>query len=390
MLSAVPLPALTADEAAHAGRVAAHIRSEVAVAGGWIPFSRFMTLALYAPGLGYYSAGARKFGAGGDFITAPELTPVFARCVAAQVAEILTKTGGGTVLEAGAGSGALASALLPALESRGVLPARYQILEVSADLRQRQRDKLAREVPGLLERVEWLDAPPEAAWRGVVLANEVLDALPVERFRVTAQGVEVQGVIAEGEGFAFQWRPAGEALATVVRERVGEKAVGFQGEVCLMTKPWVTEMARSLTAGALLFVDYGLPRAQYYHPSRSGGSLCGFFRHRRVEDVLARPGLQDITAWVDFTAVAEAGVDAGFEVAGFATQAHFLLDTGLEGEIRAAGAELDTAGQAWLAQAAATLIMPGEMGERFKVLALTRGIGAKLKGFAFRDLARSL
>ena len=392
MLTQAPLPGLSADELAHAGRVAAHLRQTIAAAGGWIPFSRFMQQALYAPGLGYYSAGTRKFGAAGDFVTAPGLTPVFARCLATQVAEVLAQLGGGCVLEAGAGDGAMAADLLAALAARGAAPARYDILEVSADLRERQRATLAARVPEMLERVRWIDAPPSEPWDGVLVANEVLDALPVERFRVTRGGYDSLGVACRGEDFTFEPRPADEHLTQVLDDRLGELGLpeGYESEACLMLTPWVAELVRGLARGAVLFIDYGLPRAQYYHASRSGGSLCGFFRHRRVEDVLARPGLQDITAWVDFTAVAEAGFAAGFEVAGFSTQAHFLLATGLEQEVERARAGLDAREAARLAQAAGMLVLPGEMGERFKVMALARGLESPLAGFSFRDLAATL
>jgi SAM-dependent MidA family methyltransferase len=394
MLSAMPLPALSADEAAHAARVARHIRAEIAAAGGWIPFAQFMQLALYAPGLGYYSAGTRKFGASGDFVTAPELTPVFARCLAGQVAEVLEQTGGGDVVEVGAGSGAMAVELLAALAARDSLPARYRILEVSAELRERQRAALVQRDPALLSRVEWLDAAPGQPWRGALVANEVADALPVERFCLGAGGVEAVGVVTRDDGLAFQRRPAGAELTAAVERRLADLpeglGAGYESEVCLLLRPWIAALAREMQQGAMLFVDYGLARMHYYHPSRSGGSLCGFFRHRRVEDVLSNPGLQDITAWVDFTELAEAGAEAGLAVGGFSTQAHFLLAAGLDRELAAAGEGLDAVGRARLAQAASTLVMPGEMGERFKVMALTRGLDEPLSGFAFRDLAATL
>jgi SAM-dependent MidA family methyltransferase len=394
MLTPLDLPALSADEAAHSERVAAAIGDALREAGGWIPFSTFMRLALYAPGVGYYAAGARKFGPAGDFVTAPELTPLFARCLATQVAEVLERCDGGDVLEAGAGSGALAADLLAALAARGTLPARYRILEVSGELRARQRATLEARAGALAARVEWLDALPQSPWRGVVLGNEVLDALPVERFRVGDGGFEAIGVVAGAEGgFAFAPRPAtGPLAARLGRLRDGLPGLlpaGFESETCLMLPAWIASLAEGLEQGVMLFVDYGLPRAQYYHPSRDGGTLCGFFRHRRVEDVLARPGLQDITAWVDFTSVAEAAAAAGLDVAGFATQAHFLLATGLERELQRAPAAT-AAERLARNQAVATLLLPGEMGERCKVIALARGVEGPLIGFGFRDLADRL
>ncbi len=393
MLTPLPVPPLAADEAAHSARVAALVRQDLGASGGWMPVSRFMQLALYAPGLGYYSAGSHKLGAGGDYVTAPELTPLFARCMAAQVARLLEVAGGGDVLEAGAGSGALAAGLLESLEARGTAPGRYLILEVSASLRERQRQTLAARVPRLAGRAEWIDAPPGAGWRGVVIANEVLDALPVERFRVAGRGIESIGVVARGDGFAFAARPATDELAVTLAARrvaAGTLPDGYESEVSLLVGPWVAELSRTLECGGLLLADYGLPRAQYYHPSRTGGSLTAFFRHRQVDDVLARPGLQDMTAWVDFTAVAEAAAGNGLDVAGFATQAHFLLSTGLQQELAAAADGLDDGAQARLAQAVSTLMLPGEMGERCKVMLLTRGLAGVANGFTFRDLAATL
>ena len=393
MLTPLPLPPLTPDEAAHSARVAARIRQALAAAGGWMPFAQFMQLALYEPGLGYYSAGSHKMGEGGDYVTAPELTPLFARCMAAQVAQLLEATGGGDLLEVGAGSGALAAGLLESLVARGAAPGRYLILEVSASLRERQQATLAARVPELAARVTWIDAPPQQAWRGAIVANEVLDALPVERFRVAGRELQSLGVSDAGDGFAFAARPATAGLAAALAARLGSRDAlpdGYEGELSLLVEPWIAELSRTLERGGLLLADYGLPRAQYYHPSRADGTLAAYYRHRQVADVLARPGLQDITAWVDFTAVAEAATAQGLDVAGFATQAHFLLSTGLQHELAVAGDGLDGGAQAHLAQAVSTLMLPGEMGERCKVLLLTRGLADVAVGFSFRDLAATL
>ncbi|MBM5812052.1 MAG: SAM-dependent methyltransferase [Gammaproteobacteria bacterium] len=385
-------PALTADEAAHSARVAAHLQALLRGAGGWLPFSRFMDAALYAPGLGYYMAGAARFGPGGDFVTAPELSPLFARCLARQLAQILGRTGGGDIVEYGAGSGRLAADLLPALAELGVRPHRYRIVEVSAALRAAQRATL--QGAGAAGDIEWLDEPPATGWRGVVLANEVLDALPVERFQSAGTGCLIHGVVAAGAGFAWQARPASADLSAAVAAiaaRLPEAwSDDYQSELRPMLPAWVATVTASLECGALLAIDYGLPRAQYYHPSRAGGTLCGFFRHYRIADVLARPGLQDLTAWVDFSAVAEAAAPAGLEVAGFATQAHFLAALGIDELLARAFAAAPPRQQHALAQGVATLMLPGEMGERFKVIALTRGVPGPLAGFGFRDLAASL
>lgn len=389
MLNAGDPPPLTADEAAHSECVAAHIRALLAGAGGWLPFPRFMDAALYAPGLGYYMAGQARFGAGGDFVTAPEISPLFARCLAKQVAELLARAGGGDVVEYGAGSGALAAELLQALGGLDTLPRRYRIVEISGPLRAAQQARIAA-LPEFAGRVEWLDGPPAGAWQGVALANEVVDAMPVERFRATAAGCEALGVIAASGGFAWQSRPADAPLASAVAGLGVSLPVGYVSEWRPMLPAWISTATGSLHRGALLLVDYGLPRAQYYHPSRDGGSLCAFYRHRRMDDVFARPGLQDLTAWVDFTAVAEAAAAAGLEVAGFATQAHFLAALGIDRELAAAQQGAGAREALALRQGASMLLLPGEMGERFKVMALTRGIEDTLSGFAFRDLSASL
>ena len=387
------LLALTADEAAHGARLEARLRDEISVAGGWIGFARYMQLALYEPGLGYYSAGARKFGAAGDFITAPEVAPVFSRCLAAQCAEVLQALGGGDVLELGAGSGVMAAEMLAELERRGALPRRYLILDVSADLRERQQATLAAAVPHLLPRVEWLDRLP-VALDGVVVANEVLDAMPVERFVVRGDQVRSLGVRAQPDCLQACEADAPAALVDAVRAIESDTGVawpeGYTSEVNLGLAGWLQSLAAAVARGVLLFVDYGLPRREYYAAERRDGTLLCHFRHRFHDDPFARPGLQDITAWVDFTAVAEAGLAAGLAVAGFSTQAHFLLATGLEREVERAGNGLDAREAAKLAQAVAMLMLPGEMGERFKVLALARRLESPLSGFSFRDLAATL
>ncbi|MFZ2509115.1 MAG: SAM-dependent methyltransferase [Steroidobacteraceae bacterium] len=386
-------PALEPAAAAHSRRVAEHLRSLVTAAGGWLPFSRFMEAALYAPGLGYYMAGQARFGPGGDFVTAPEISPLFARCLATQIAEMMKRAGGGDLVEYGAGNGTLAAGLLQALAATGDLPRRYRIVEISAALRARQRERLA-ELQGLQLALEWLDGPPAADWQGVAIANEVLDAMPVERFRASRDGCEAIGVVAAGDGFAFASRPADTALAGAVRiisSSLPEPLPdGYVSELRLQLPAWIRAASARLAKGVLLLCDYGLPRAQYYHAARDGGSLCAFFRHRRVEDVLARVGLQDLSAWVDFTAVADAAAGAGLEVAGFATQAHFLAALGIDRELAALLEGTGMREGVALRQGASMLMLPGEMGERFKVMALRRGIEGEFTGFDFRDLSPSL
>jgi len=389
---ALDLPALSPEEAAHGARLGERLREEIERAGGWIGFARYMQLALYEPGLGYYSAGARKFGAAGDFITAPEVAPVFSRCLAVQCAEVLEKLGGGDLLELGAGSGMMAATLLGELERREALPRRYLILDVSADLRQRQQETLAALVPRLLERVEWLDRLPDGL-EGLVVANEVLDAQPVERFVLRNGVVHALGVAWERDGPAWSEAPAPARLAEAVRRLERETGAtwpeGFASEVNLDLADWLAAVAAALARGVLLFVDYGLPRREYYMPERSDGTLLCHFRHRFHDDPFARPGLQDITAWVDFTAVAEAGQAAGLELAGYTTQAHFLIGNGI-GEFVANVADLDVVERVNLSRQAMLLTLPGEMGERFKAIALARGYDSPLRGFASRDLRHTL
>ena len=389
MLSGDSLPPLSPAEAAHSARVAAYLRSLIAAGGGWLPFPRFMDAALYAPGLGYYMAGQARFGPGGDFVTAPEISPLFARCLATQVAELLARTGGGDIVEFGGGSGVLAAGLLQALASIDALPRRYRIVEISAPLRAEQEARIAA-LPEFAGRVDWLDRPPAGSWQGVLLANEVADAMPVERFRATASSCESIGVITAGGGFGWQARPADAALARAVAGLGISPSDAYVSEWRPMLPAWIRAATETLQKGALVLIDYGLPRSQYYHQSRAGGSLCAFYRHRRVDDVFSRPGLQDLTAWVDFTAVAEAAMACGLEFAGFSTQAHFLVSLGIDRELAAALEGANTREALALSKGASMLLLPGEMGERFKVMALTRGIEGALTGFSFRDLSASL
>jgi SAM-dependent MidA family methyltransferase len=380
------------DELRHAARLQEFIAREIAAAAGWISFERYMELALYAPGLGYYSAGARKLGAGGDFTTAPEVSSLFGACIAQQCAEILGTFATPAILEVGAGTGRLAVDVMTRLETLGRLPASYCILEVSADLRDRQRSLLRQRVPGLLDRVRWLDAPPEAPFDGVILANEVLDALPVARFRWHEAGCEELGVCHADGRFGWSARTATPAMTETCRglaAAAGGWDDGYVSEYCPRLGSWTSGVVHSLRTGAVLWFDYGLPRPQYYLPERHEGTLICHFRQRAHGDPFFHPGLQDISAWVDFTALAEACAGARCELAGFTTQAHFLAGLGLDREMLAAAAG-DDARFARLANQARQLMLPGEMGERFKVMAWTRGFDRELKGFALRDLRHSL
>jgi SAM-dependent MidA family methyltransferase len=380
------LPPLSADEQSHSDALAALIRAAVESAGGWLSFERFMDMALYAPGLGYYSAGARKLGPGGDFVTAPQMSALFSRCLARSCAGLLPEAGG-QILELGAGTGRMAADLLPELEALGRLPARYAILEVSAELAQRQREQLAGLPPQLAGRVAWLDRLP-ARFDGVVLANEVADALPCRRFLCADGTVHELGVsLGAGGEFLERAAPADAVLAAAYAALAGELGGplpdGYSSELSLRLGPWVTSLAACLGRGALLLFDYGLARRHYYHPQRTRGTLRCHFRQRAHDDPYINVGVQDITAWVDFTRVAQAGVDAGLELAGFATQAAFLLATGIEERVAEAQGEVE---RARLSGEARRLIMPEEMGEAFKVMALTRGVDAPPEGFSLQDL----
>jgi SAM-dependent MidA family methyltransferase len=381
------LPPLSDAERRHSEALAAVIRAQLAAAGGWLSFERFMELALYAPALGYYSAGAVKLGPGGDFVTAPQMSELFSRCVARSCAEVLGRCGGG-ILELGAGTGAMAAAVLRELAGAGVLPERYAILEVSADLAARQREYLAQLPAELRERVVWLERLPERPLAGVILANEVADALPCRRFVYRDGALRELGVSLSGAGL-FQesaadadpaLRDAGAALLRALGAPLPE---GYVSEICFNVGPWVATLADTLARGALLLFDYGLTQRHYYHPQRTTGTLRCHFKQRVHDDPYVNVGVQDITAWVDFTRVAEAGVAAGLELAGFATQAAYLLATGLDEMVGAATDERD---RARLAGEARRLIMPEEMGEAFKAMALTRAMDGPLPGFALQDL----
>lgn len=375
-------------ESMHAARVREALRARIAAAGGWLPFDEYMDFVLYAPGLGYYSAGARKLGAGGDFTTAPEISPLFGSCLARHCAQVLHAVEGGEVLELGAGSGRMAFDVLVGLQALGVRPVRYRILEVSADLRQRQRALLAGLPDDLAACVEWLDAPPSVPWRGALLANEVLDALPVECFAWRDGRVFERGVALAGDQVAgwSERAAAPELAAEVQRVRSAlpmEWGEGYTSELCRRAGPWIAEVTRSLVQGVALFIDYGLARRDYYHPRRSTGTLRCHYRQHAHDDPFERPGLEDITAWVDFTRVAEAADDAGLEVLGFATQTALLLGLGIEQEILAAP---DEATRIRRASEARQLLMPQEMGETFKAIALGRGWQMPLAGFMHQDL----
>lgn len=373
-----------ADAREHSARLSALIRAQIAAGDGAIAFSRFMELALYAPGLGYYSAGATKFGAEGDFVTAPELGPVFAACVADAVAPVLRQLGADAAsspvfFELGGGTGAFAQVALQRLLELDALPGRYLILEPSAQLRARQRERLQQRLPPtLFELVEWLDGPIPHDWNGVLFANEVLDALPTPRFAIQNGDVFEEHVIAEGEGFARTLRPADAFLSQAVRHverQLGRRfEEGYRSEVLPQLPYWIQAVSGGLRRGAMLFVDYGYTRGEYYLPERDDGTLRAFRRHRMHGDPLAWPGLQDITASVDFTALAEAGVAAGFDLAGYCSQASFLLGNGLAGVLERIARIEDERERLRRQNEVKQLTLPGEMGERFQVMGFEKDV----------------
>ncbi len=384
------LPVPDARARAHGEQVVACLQQEMEACGGAITFARFMELALYAPGLGYYSAGSRKFGAEGDFVTAPEISSLFSRCVANQIQQVLGALGGGKVLEVGAGSGVMAADILSELERRGSLPEQYVILELSADLRERQLQSLRDRAPQLLQRVKWLDALPEMPFRGVVVANELLDALPVHRFHVGSDGVEELYVARDGDGFCWRRGKFSSKCVADRFERIGRSLpVGYQSEIGLAAEQWLGTLGSMLEQGLVLLIDYGFPEHEYYHPQRDGGTLMCHYRHRAHPDPLILPGLQDITAHVNFTAIAETAVAVGMDVYGYTTQAYFLLANGLEQAVP--DAQGDPLVQLELSRQIKTLTLPEEMGELFKVMAVGKGLAkVPLSGFALRDLRGKL
>ncbi|MFZ1318327.1 MAG: SAM-dependent methyltransferase, partial [Candidatus Nitrotoga sp.] len=323
-MSSLPLPSPEAQ--AHSDQLRDLIHHDIARQGGWIPFSRFMELALYAPGMGYYSAGARKFGVAGDFVTAPEISSLFGRTLARQLVEIMAQSTP-HILELGAGSGKLAVDILGELERQNSLPERYDILEVSADLRERQQSLLQARLPHLIDRVHWLDALPDSI-SGVLVANEVLDALPVHLVRWTDANIVERGVASKGENFVWQERLLESSMLLEIAQQI-KVPDDTLSDVSLAARGLVSSLSERLHQGVLLFIDYGFGAREYYHPQRTQGTLMCHYRHHAHDDPFFLPGLQDITAHVDFTAVAEAAIDAGLHLYGYTTQAYFLINGGI-------------------------------------------------------------
>ena len=384
------LPDPDAESIAHSERCASAIRARIAEHGGSISFGTFMHLALYGAGIGYYTSGNTKFGSDGDFVTAPEISPLFARVLARQCAEVFAAIESPAVLEFGAGSGRLAADMLEKLAELDALPSCYRILEVSPELVARQRALIESRIPQLANRVEWISEAP-AGHRGVVIANEVLDALPVERFtrRDTVRG---HRVVAANGGFDIVEADASDELSAAVvqiEKDLGQRLPdGFVSEISLGVDGWIKDLLAAIDAGFAFLVDYGISRREYYAADRSGGWLRCHFRHHAHDNPLILPGIQDITAWVDFSAVATSAVQHGASIAGYTSQAFFLASGGLAGELSRAGAE--TAANVELSSAAKMLTLPGSMGEHFKCLGLAKGLDIQPTAFHRADRTHTL
>lgn len=381
------LPPPSLEARVHGEQVLAHITAAIDEAGGWISFADYMGVVLYAPGLGYYSAGARKFGAAGDFVTGPELTPLYGAAVARQLEAALAATSTRDIIELGAGSGALAASVLGELARRDAVPVRYRILEVSAELRTRQRESIAAAANTSGVDVEWLDRLP-ATIEGVVVMNEVLDAV-APRVIARRDGAWFErGVAWQHDALQVAERPLDDARVRSIAERRFPAGGDYVSELNPAAEALVATIARRLGVGALLIIDYGFPQREYYHAQRRDGTLMGHYRHRASADPLLWPGLADLTAHVDFTAMAETAERAGLRVAGFATQASFLIGCGILDLLGAVGAT-DSIDYMRAASAVQLLVSPAEMGELFKVLLLARG-DAAIASLAVTDMSHRL
>jgi SAM-dependent MidA family methyltransferase len=388
----VALPALNAEQQQISGQLADIIAQHIS-ANGPMPFSEYMHRCLYEPGLGYYVNGLSKLGGSGDFITAPEISADLARCVAAQTAEVLALIGGGDVLEFGGGSGRFAADLLLALDEMGSLPERYYLLDVSPDLRQQQQQLISDTLPGrLAPKVEWVRTFVEG-FRGVAVANELFDAFPVERFRVAGERISRLCVSADESGFHLvevdDHNTARDVMQLLGALR-GQLSTDYQSEFCPVLAPWWASLSDAFDTGLVLVLDYGCERARYYSPLRSGGSTRCFFRHTLHDDALIYPGVQDITADVDFSALAGAAVANRFELEGYTSMTRFMLSCGVMDHHEKKTSQLDEKARIEATGKLKQVLMPEEMGERFMVAGFSRNIGPVLEGFAHGDQSRLL
>ena len=381
-LAGIRLPEPGEDARRHSKLVRDRVLSEIRQ-NGPVDFARYMEIVLYEPGLGYYSCGCDKLGKTGDFITAPELSGLFTECLARQVMEILDFMGTASLIEAGPGSGVMACNLLTYLEHLGCLPKHYYLLEVSADLRKRQQHLFEQKIPHLMHMISWLDEFPRESLDAVVLGNEVLDAMPVNR--IIREHNNWNELFVSSDNGRLTWLSASlsHAAGRFVEEVMDSDDSlpdGYVTEINPRISPWITALGNMINRGMLIFIDYGYPRREYFHSQRSGGTLLCHYQHHVHADPFVYPGLQDITASVDFTTLAESACMAGMQVSGYTTQAHFLLSCGLEESIQSVD-HLPDQERFEIARQARILTMPGEMGERFKVMALAKNLELPLRGF---------
>jgi len=373
------------------------IRLAIINNGGLISFEQYMQMALYEPGLGYYSAGSSKFGEQGDFVTAPEISPLFSRCIARQCQQVLSEISSSSIFELGPGTGTMAIDIMRELKRNNSLPETYYLLEPSADLRQRQQLNIKNTIPQLEERFVWLDRLPEEKIKGVILANEVIDAMPVTRIVIDSEIEEYAVACDSGanDQIRFQWvkrdidqklKSEIQVMLDMLRESV---PTPYTTEINCNIKPWLNSLNDVLDEGLILISDYGYPRQEYFHPQRYAGTLICHYRHHAHDDPFLYPGLQDITASVDFTTVAEAAIDTGLHVSGFTTQAHFLIASGLDQFVCEYETD-DVVERSKMVHQVTRLTMPGEMGEKFKFIGLTKALGIQLCGFSFIDQSSRL
>ena len=389
-MSTLPTPSRDAQK--HSLQLQTLIQQAIKKAGGWIDFAQFMQLALYAPQLGYYSAGNQKFGTGGDFVTAPEISALFGQTLAQQVAQILALSTG-SIMELGAGTGRLAVHLLHALEHLDCLPDQYYILDVSDHLRQVQLEYLQERLsPQLLRRVVWLNQLP-VTFTGVVLGNEVLDAIPVHMVHTKTQGLCERGVMLAEQGLTWSDKPWDDAPASGqhLLDEISKLSLptGYISEFCPAANGLIASLALTLERGVILMIDYGFSASEYYHPQRNLGTLMCHYQHYAHTDPLLNIGLQDITAHVNFSGIAYAGVDNGLQLSGFCSQAQFLMNCGIL-ELMAQVSPSDMARYAPLAAAAQKLLSPAEMGDLFKVIAFSKNMDVPLLGFTSGDKSHTL
>lgn len=381
------LPQASAEALATSQALSQHIAAEIAAADGWIPFSRYMELALYAPGLGYYAAGSAKLGAAGDFTTAPEMSALFGATLARQIAELLPQTAG-VIYEFGAGTGKLAADILQKLEQLDALPERYVIIDLSADLIERQQTLLRERLPHLLDKVTWLSTLPDTL-DGIVIGNEVLDAMPCELLLHNGQSVSQRGVSLKDGQFVLAERALQDTTLSELAQSLIPAIAGYCSEISLANRAFIRTLGERLTRGALLFIDYGFPAHEYYHPQRHMGTLIGHYRHHTVTDPFYLPGLMDLTCHVDFTAIAETGLAAGLDLIGYTSQAQFLLNAGITDELALLNPE-DVRHYVPQSAAVQKLCSPAEMGELFKVIGFGRGISIDWSGLIQGDRCHTL